>query len=85
MLDFESTSGIRNVSGVSKYGCYAYLPGTGPSSRSCRDCFFARNKSGERAPDNKNAWCVKYSEMKGRKGSSIAQNSRSCKYFQKDT
>jgi hypothetical protein len=65
---------LLNSSSAAKLGCYASLPGTGPSGEICARCSLLE-------PLKSKFVCGKYKSLTGRQGRPISPNSAACKYF----
>lgn len=56
-------------------GCYAALPGTGPTGAICSGCTLLVSEGSKFI-------CSKYAKLTGRKGKPVSSNSSACRYFE---
>jgi hypothetical protein len=71
----ENNTPLLETGRKSQMGCYAALPGTGPTGAICSGCVLL-------VPDGSKFVCSKYQRMTGRKGKPIIPNTSACRYFE---
>lgn len=71
----DNTAPLKNVGKTAKHGCYAFMPGTGPSLYRCVDCAFGET-------DKTKFFCGKFFMLRGFRGDPIPKHAKTCKYFE---
>lgn len=71
----ENKTPLLDMSRKNQMGCYAGIPGTGPTGAICSGCTFL-------VPDGSKTVCAKYQRLTGRKGKPITGNSSACRYYE---
>lgn len=71
----ENRTPLLDMGRKNQMGCYAGIPGTGPTGAICSGCTFL-------VPDGSKTVCAKYQRLTGRKGKPITGNSSACRYFE---
>lgn len=71
----ENKFALLNSGRRSQIGCYAGIPGTGPTGAICSGCVLL-------VPEGSKFVCSKYRRITGRKGKPISGNSAACRYFE---
>lgn len=73
-MTMENKFALLDAGRRSQIGCYAGIPGTGPTNAICAGCIFL-------VPDGSKSVCAKYHRMMERKGKPISGNTPACRHF----
>jgi len=71
----ENKTPLLDSGHKNQMGCYAGIPGTGPTGAICSGCVLL-------VPEGSKFVCSKYKRLTGRKAKPISGNSPACRYFE---
>lgn len=74
-MEIDTTKPCWNRMGRAQHGCFAAIPGSGPSGKMCAGCSLLLQQG------PRTFVCTKYQELTRRKAASIPPSSSACRYY----